>query len=191
MSREGRVTWCLDSAPCPLSVRVYRTTRWKTPEQPWSSTASPGEFDSSEGCLPGGVQHLPKDLRPLSFQDSNSLAFEKCIFSIKMAPYALNFPCSSVGKEFACNAGDLGLIPGSGRSSGEGNGNPLQYSCLENPMDRGAWQAPGHGVARVEHDLATKPPPHMLSTPPDPPLVFLFLLSELGVRGHCPALRGQ
>ena len=42
-------------------------------------------------------------------------------------------------KEFACNAGDLGLITGSGRSHGEGNGNPLQYSCLENSMDRGAW----------------------------------------------------
>ena len=47
----------------------------------------------------------------------------------------------SVSKESACNAGDLGLIPGSGRSPGEGNGNPLQYSYLENPMDRGAWWA--------------------------------------------------
>jgi len=55
-------------------------------------------------------------------------------------------------------AGDPGLIPGSGRSPGERNGNPLQYSCLENPMDRGAWWATVHGVARVRHDLATKPP---------------------------------
>ena len=46
------------------------------------------------------------------------------------------------GKESSCNAGDLGLIPGSERSPGEGYGNPLQYSCLENSMDRGAWQAP-------------------------------------------------
>ena len=45
----------------------------------------------------------------------------------------------SDGKESACNAGDPGLIPGSGRSPGEGNGNPLQYSCLENSVDRGAW----------------------------------------------------
>ena len=59
-----------------------------------------------------------------------------------------DFPHSSVGKESACNAGDLGWIPGSGRSPGEGNGNPLQYSCLENPMDRGAWWATAHGVAR-------------------------------------------
>ena len=56
-----------------------------------------------------------------------------------------------------CNAGDLGSIPGLGRSSGEGNGNPLQYSCLENPMDRGSWQAIVHGIARVGQDLATTP----------------------------------
>ena len=66
---------------------------------------------------------------------------------------------SSVSKESACNAGDPGLIPGSRRSPGEGNGNPLQYSCLENPMDRQAWWATDHGVTRVRHDLVTKPPP--------------------------------
>ena len=71
----------------------------------------------------------------------------------------MGFPCSSVGKESICNAGDLGSIPGLGRTPGGGNGNPLQYPCLENPMDRGAWQAIVHGVARVGHDLATKPPP--------------------------------
>ena len=48
----------------------------------------------------------------------------------------------------AYNAGDLGLIPGLGRSTGDGNGNPLQYSCLENPMDGGAWQATVHGVTK-------------------------------------------
>ena len=66
----------------------------------------------------------------------------------------MGFPGSSVSKESACSAGDPGLIPGSGRSSGEGNGNPLQYSCLENPIDRGAWQAAAHGVIRVGHNLA-------------------------------------
>ena len=61
----------------------------------------------------------------------------------------------------ACKAGDPGSIPRSGRSPGEGNGNPLQYSHLRNPMDRGAWQAIDHGVIRVGHDLMPKlPPPH-------------------------------
>ena len=59
----------------------------------------------------------------------------------------MGFPCGSAGKESACNAGNLGSIPG--RSPGEENGNPLQYSCLENPMDRGALQAMVHGVAKV------------------------------------------
>ena len=54
----------------------------------------------------------------------------------------------SSGKESTCNVGDLGSIPGSGRSPGEGNGNPFQYSCLENPMDRGAWRATDFGVAK-------------------------------------------
>ena len=58
------------------------------------------------------------------------------------------FPGGSVGKESACNAGDLGSIPGSGRSPGEGNGNPLQYSCLQNSMDRGAWWITVHGVTK-------------------------------------------
>ena len=59
-----------------------------------------------------------------------------------------------MGKESACNVGDVGLIPGSGGSPGEENGNPLQCSCLENPMDRGAWQYTAHGVARVGHYLS-------------------------------------
>ena len=58
-------------------------------------------------------------------------------------------------KASACNVGDLSSIPGSGRSPGEGNGNPLQYSCLENPKDRGAWCATVHGSQRVGHDWAT------------------------------------
>ena len=58
------------------------------------------------------------------------------------------FPGGSEGKESACNTGDLGSIPGSGRSPGEGKENPFQYSCLENPMDRGAWRAIVHGFAK-------------------------------------------
>ena len=64
------------------------------------------------------------------------------------------FAGSSDGKESACNAGDLGLVPGSGRSPGEEDGNPLQYSYLENPMDREAWQATVHGVAKSQTRLS-------------------------------------
>ena len=60
----------------------------------------------------------------------------------------------SEGKEPTCSAGDPGSIPGSGGSSGEGNGNPLQYSCLENSMDRGAWWATVHGVTKSQTRLS-------------------------------------
>ena len=66
----------------------------------------------------------------------------------------MGFPGGKESKESACSAGDLGLIPGLGRSPGEGNGNPLQYSCLENPMDRGAWQATVHGVTMSRIQLS-------------------------------------
>ena len=88
-------------------------------------------------------------------------------FFSRELPLTWDFPHSSVGKESVCNSGDLGSVPGSGRSLGEGNGNPLQYSCLENPMDRGAWQAKFHGVTRVGHDLVTKSPP-----PPPSSLIY-------------------
>ena len=61
-------------------------------------------------------------------------------------------------RESACNAEDMGLISVSGRSPGEGNGNPLRYSCLGNSMDRGTWRATVHGVTRVRKDLVMKPP---------------------------------
>ena len=64
------------------------------------------------------------------------------------------FPHRSDGKESACNARDPGSIPGLGRFPGGGNGHPLQYSCLENPMDGGAWQATVHGVAKSRMGLS-------------------------------------
>ena len=66
----------------------------------------------------------------------------------------MGFPGGSEVKAYACNAGDLGLILGLGRSPGEGNGNPFQYSCLENPMDTGAWWATVHRVAKSRTRLS-------------------------------------
>ena len=91
--------------------------------------------------------------------------FFKIYWSIVDLQYCISFGCTtkwlsytyiwgfaggSDGKESICNAGDLGLIPGLGRSPGDGNGNPLQYSCLENSMDRGAWWATVHRVAESD-----------------------------------------
>ena len=66
----------------------------------------------------------------------------------------LTLPGGSVGKESTCSAGDPGSIPGLGRSPGKGNGKPLQYPCLENPMDRGAWRTAVHGVAKSQTRLS-------------------------------------
>ena len=72
----------------------------------------------------------------------------------------MGFPGGSGVKNLPANTGDSGSISGSGRSTGEGNGNPLQYFRLGSPMDRGAWWAAVPGVTRVGHNLVTKPPHH-------------------------------
>ena len=77
----------------------------------------------------------------------SATAFEESILG-PLIEFFFGFPGGSDSKESACNVGDLGSIPGLGRSSGEGNGNPLQYSCLEKSVDRGAWQATVHGVSK-------------------------------------------
>ena len=87
------------------------------------------------------------------FISCNFTEFTYCNFTdfiIKL----LGFPGGSDGKESTCNAGDLGSIPGSGTFPGGGHGNPFQYSCLESPMDRGAWWATVHGVAKSRERLS-------------------------------------
>ena len=82
-------------------------------------------------------------IQPMDINFVQGLDFS---FFLQYLSPSWGFPGGSDGKEVACSVGDLGSIPGSGRSPGEGNANPLQYSCLENSMDRRAWQATVHGV---------------------------------------------
>ena len=87
------------------------------------------------------------------FSSCYSLYFNKVLIKNKGFFFIYKgFPRGAEVKMSACNVGDLGSFPGSGRSPGEGNGNPLQYYCLENPMDGGAWWATVHGSQRVGHD---------------------------------------
>ena len=105
--------------------------------KPWGLGAVKGRHKDplSEGgwqrALSGLNQHFLESPKPMSL----------CIDIKTGSFFFLGFPGHSVGKESTCNAGDTDSIPGSGRSPGVGNGNPLQYSCLENSMERGAWRA--------------------------------------------------
>ena len=102
-------------------------------------------------------------------------------------------------KETTYSKGDQSSIPESGRSSGEENGNPFQYSCLENLMDRGSWWATVHGVTRVGHDLTTKPPPPpppvLSSSPGDAVqqqltlLIFTYPRSAASLNHFCPRMK--
>ena len=109
---------------------------------------SPGEGDGNPLQYP--CLENPMDREPSGLQ---SIGLQRVRHNWVQTPTT---PCSLDGKEFACSAEDLGSIPGSGRSPGEGNSNPLQYSCLENPMDRGVWWATVHGAQTVRHNWATK-----------------------------------
>ena len=123
---------------------------WGKPPSPLTDRIPTASSRSSSGSLPIRVTSLKKQIRS-----------DQIIPLIKIfyLPNELQgFPSDSAIKNPACNAGDAGSVPGSGRSPGGENGNPLQYSFLENPMDRGALQATVHGVTRVGHDIASKPP---------------------------------
>ena len=99
-----------------------------------------------------------KPVTVLVLESSQSRKKTSFIHAFTQPPFTKHLLCASLGgsegKASACNAGDPGSIPGSGRSPGEGNGNPLQYSCLENPMARGAWWATVHGVAKSQTRLS-------------------------------------
>jgi len=119
----------------PLEFSAYRIT----------STNS----EKLKALSPRSGTRQRRPLSPLLFNSFGS----SCHSSQRKKRNNKDFPGGSDGKASACNAGDLGLIPGSGRSPGEGNRNPRQYSCLENSMDGGAWWTiQSMGLQKVGHD---------------------------------------
>ena len=115
-------------------------------------------YSAAQDFCPGtNASSLIESPRSQLAQCSHSLCWTSARFpvqeDIKRENLHEGFPGGSDGKESACNTGDVSLIPGSGRSLGEGNDNPLQYSCLGNSMDRGAWWATVHGVPKHRTQL--------------------------------------
>ena len=106
-----------------------------------SKTMLDSSGESGHPCLIPGFRGNAFSFSPL-----------RIVFAVGLS--YMDFPGSSEVKASACTVGDVGTISGLGRSLGEGNGNPLQYSCLENPMDGGAWWAPVHGVAKSQTRLS-------------------------------------
>ena len=117
----------------------------------WTEHLSAIYSISSAGCLCPGV---PGAGLRLTFPQRGRLKRGPPGFMVPSSPQG--FPGGSVVKKLPVKAGDTDSIPGSGRSPGGGNGNPLQYSHLGNPLNRRAWQATVHGVLRVRHDLAAQ-----------------------------------
>ena len=123
---------------------------WPDVFQRLVSVKCPG---TAEGLTGGGMRCFPPQLPPVSrYLLLGGQGRHQGAHSPPHLYYS-GFSGGSAGKESACSVGDPGLIPGLGRSSGEGNGNPLQSSCLENLMYRGHWWAMAHGVVRIRHNL--------------------------------------
>ena len=132
-----------------LAPPKARRSRKESPWDLWGECGPADTFVWTFGLLNQEKIHFGCFKRPPPPSPKLSL------FGTVTLRYEWGLPNVSVVKDPPANAGDLGSIPESGRSSRGGNGNPLQYSCLENPMDRGAWRATDHGVQRVRHNWVT------------------------------------
>ena len=150
----GKIPWKRTWQPTPVFLpRESRGQRSLVGYSPWGRTESTGlkRLSSSSSS---SRQEEPRRKR-LEFPPVTKIAnkiqdfLHGRVTVIHCLPlHNKGLPGGSDSKDSSCKEGDLGSIPGSGRSPGEGNGNPLQYSCLENPMDRGAWWATVHGVPK-------------------------------------------
>ena len=161
----GFLKWCKCGSKQYSPVNLMKPPPWR----------AGGHHKNKSTCRMGSLCYNPKNCYLFSFAPYNScwpsyrllpkracnflgsqihsLLFV-CLFVFK--EHLFHFPGGSDGKASVYNAGDLGSIPGSGIFPGEGNGNPLQYSCLENPMDGGAWcRLLSKGLQRVGHDWPT------------------------------------
>ena len=102
------------------------------------------------GCVATGCVHSQSDPPTLS----QAASPQASALALLQSGWNMGFPCGSVVKNLPANVGDADSIPGSGKSPGKGNGNPLQYSCLGNPLGRGAWCATVHGVTKSQTRLS-------------------------------------
>ena len=130
------------------SLWLFTFMHWRRKWQP-TPVFLPGESHGERslvGCIYVVAQSWTR-LKRLSSSSSSMCVYIHHIYCRKLS-FSVGFPGGLHSKESACNAGDLGLVPGSRRSSGEGNGNPLQYSCLENPLKWGTWQVTVRGVEK-------------------------------------------
>ena len=114
----------------------------------------PGKLQGQR-CHVGYSPWCPRELdMPERLSQTHMWGLSSPTRDLTQIPCTVGLPCGSDGKESACNEGDLGSIPGWGRSSGGGHGSPLQHSCLENLMDRGVWWATVHGVTKSRTQLS-------------------------------------
>ena len=130
---------------------IFTHTPWRRKWQP-TPVLLPGKFHGQRSLV--GYGPWGHTVGHDWATEHTRIHIYNCVLYIRICEWGL--PRWLSGKESACQAGDAGLIPGSGRSPGRGNGNPLQYSCLENHMDRGAWQATVHGVIWVRHNWVSR-----------------------------------
>ena len=145
-----------------LNFKVYKQKEISNLEPTWVSLSvsdqskwKPAGFVSKKPLVSTLFKN-PLNLNRLNFISKleHSLVLKDCILFLYLSPLKMVFCGGSDGKEATCNSGDLGSILVSVRSPGEGNGYPLQYSCLENSMDRRAWWATVHGIAKRETKLS-------------------------------------
>ena len=153
--------------------QTFNSNSWLPRERPRCSRSFTDEFFGwSEGgsgwlvsvclpvCSPSGKEQTYFFSHPERLSPNTQLQIELAVQLSSLTDHScwlgmdMGFPGGSAGKESACNAGALSSIPGSGKSPGGGNGNPLQYSCSDNSMDRGTWRATIHGVTKSQTRLS-------------------------------------